>query len=222
MGMDETRWAEVERERRSLADLLDGLTPEQWENGSLCTRWRVKDVAAHVAMTPIPAPGVLTLTAELVRSGGKLWDAGAQIAINHARRPSAQIVDELRRYAGSRRMPTFVNPENLILDLLVHGQDIAVPLDIDRPIPLEAGQAAFARAWSMGWPFHARRRLRGLRLVATDAPVDVGDQTGAWIEGRLADLLLLVTARTEAGLGRLRGAGTSQLQARTRPLGGTS
>lgn len=220
--MDETRWADVQRERRSLAALLDELTAEQWETGSLCARWRVKDVAAHVAMTPIPAPGVGTLLAELVRARGKLWDAGAQIAIDHASRPNAQIVDELRRYAGSRRMPKFVNPENLLLDLLVHGQDIAVPLGVKRPMPSEAAQSGFERAWSMGWPFHARRRLRGLRLVAIDAPVDVGDQTGPRIEGRLADLLLLITGRTEGALPRLHGDGISLLQRKLSSLGGMS
>jgi uncharacterized protein (TIGR03083 family) len=220
--MDETRWAEVQQERRSLAGLLDDLTVEQWETGSLCTRWRVKDVAAHVAMTPIPAPGAGTLLVEFVRARGRLWDAGAQIAINHAGRPYAQIVDELCRNAGSRRMPRFVNPENLLLDILVHGQDIAVPLGTDRPMPSVAAQAGFERAWSMGWPFYARRRLRGMRLVATDAPVDVGDRAGARIEGRLADLLLLVTDRTQAALPRLHGDGAAHLQGRARPLKGIS
>lgn len=209
--MDETRWADLRRERLTLAALLDELPATQWESGSLCSRWRVKDVAAHVAMTPIPAPDVGTLLAALVRARGKLWEAGAQIAIDHANRPNAQIVDELRRNAGSRRMPKFVNPENLLLDLLVHGQDIAIPLGIERPMPIEAAQSGFERAWSMGWPFHAKRRLRGIRLVANDAPIDVGDHTGARIDGGLADLLLLITGRTEAALSRLQGDGITLL-----------
>lgn len=35
-------------ERADFAGLLEGLTPEQWEAPSLCERWRVRDVAAHV------------------------------------------------------------------------------------------------------------------------------------------------------------------------------
>ena len=51
--MDEERsWELIAAERRALADLLDGLTPEQWEAPSLCAGWRVRDVAAHVALTP--------------------------------------------------------------------------------------------------------------------------------------------------------------------------
>ena len=35
-------------ERTDLADLLETLTPEQWEAPSLCQGWRVRDVVAHV------------------------------------------------------------------------------------------------------------------------------------------------------------------------------
>ncbi|MBA2507260.1 MAG: hypothetical protein H0V32_00750 [Nocardioidaceae bacterium] len=62
----------------------------------------------------------------------------------------------------------------------------------------------------MGWPFHARRRLRGLRLVATDADLSVGD--GALVEGTVGDLLLLITGRTAAATRRLRGPGVEQIR----------
>jgi uncharacterized protein (TIGR03083 family) len=35
-------------ERADLADLLATLTPEQWNGPTLCTRWQVRDVVAHV------------------------------------------------------------------------------------------------------------------------------------------------------------------------------
>ena len=35
-------------ERRDFLDLLEGLSPQQWGQPSLCKRWRVKDVVAHV------------------------------------------------------------------------------------------------------------------------------------------------------------------------------
>ncbi|HNM85526.1 MAG TPA: maleylpyruvate isomerase family mycothiol-dependent enzyme, partial [Mycobacterium sp.] len=34
-------------ERREFADFLATLTPEQWDEPSLCSRWRVRDVVAH-------------------------------------------------------------------------------------------------------------------------------------------------------------------------------
>lgn len=209
--MDEARWSDIERERESLADLLDSLTPKQWEVPSLCARWRVRDVAAHVAMTPIPEPSTPTLLRELARARGHLWNAAAEIAIAYAQRPTSAIVEELRRQADSRRFPAFSNPENMLLDTLIHGQDVALPLGIQRPMPTEAALAGFRRTWSMGWPFHAQRRMRGIRLVATDAPLAVGDVDGARIEGLLADLLLLISGRTSTALARLEGEGKALL-----------
>ncbi len=201
--MDATGWQALEHERLSLADLLEELTPDQWAAPSLCTRWRVRDVAAHVAMTPT-APSVPALVGALIRARGDLWAAGADVAIAHAARPAEDLVAELRRDAASRRMPAITTGDNLLMDALVHGQDIAVPLGVPRPMPTDAARAGFDRVWTMGWPFHARRRFRGYRLVATDADVDVG--AGAVIEGELRALLLLITGRTRAAVPHLRGA----------------
>jgi uncharacterized protein (TIGR03083 family) len=209
VGMDaEARWLRIEAERRSLADLLAGLTPDQWEAQSLCSEWRVRDVAAHVAMTPTePRPG--TIITGLVKARGDVWAMGRDVARAHAERPTEEIVHELRRDAALRTMPFVTNARNILLDVVVHGQDIAVPLGIDRSVPTDAGVASFERAWSMGWPFWARRRMRGTRLVATDAPVDVGE--GDVVEGTLADLLLLVTGRSQAAAQRLAGPGLARL-----------
>ena len=83
-----------------------------------------------------------------------------------------------------------------LIDVLVHGQDIALPLGRTRPMPTAAAAAAAQRAWDMGFPFRARKRLAGLRLAATDADWAVG--SGEPVEGPIAALLLLVTGRDAA------------------------
>ena len=40
----------------ALADLLDGLTTAQWESPSLCSEWRIRDVAAHLTTVSVPVP----------------------------------------------------------------------------------------------------------------------------------------------------------------------
>jgi len=41
--------AELARdERADLADLLATLSPEEWDARTLCARWRVRDVVAHL------------------------------------------------------------------------------------------------------------------------------------------------------------------------------
>ena len=206
----ESQWRWVETERRSLAALLAELGAEQWESPSLCTEWRVRDVAAHVAMTPAGEPATRQLLAGLVRARGDLWAFGRDVAIAWgAQRTPADVVAVLDQQAASRRMPRVTNAANLLLDVLVHGQDIAVPLGIDRPVPTEPGAAALRRIWAMGWPFHARRRLAGLALVATDADVRLG--AGAEVRGPLAALLLLSTGRAAAACERLTGPGLAGL-----------
>jgi uncharacterized protein (TIGR03083 family) len=213
--MDDALWSAVSSERLGLADTLTSLTPEQWTTQSLCSEWTVRDVAAHLAMTPT-APTLATILVGILRSRGDIWAFGRDIARDYAKRPTEAIIAELRRTASSHHLPPLTNPDNALLDIVVHGQDITRPLHIDRPIPTEAGLAAFDRAWSMGWPFHARRRMRGYGLIATDADLRVG--SGTPVEGRLGDLLLLITGRRAAALPGLTGPGVTQL-AETHPTG---
>ena len=53
----DAKWAAIASERRFLADLMDGRPDTDWERPSLCHEWRVRDVVAHVALTP-RSPGV--------------------------------------------------------------------------------------------------------------------------------------------------------------------
>jgi hypothetical protein len=66
----------------------------------------------------------------------------------------------------------------------------------------------------MGWPFWAKRKLRGVRLVATDSDWSAGD--GPDVRGSTDALLLLMTGRTVV-LPRLAGAGTDILDRRFAP-----
>lgn len=202
-------WAAVASERRSLADLLDALTPAQWDTPSLCSEWRVRDVAGHLAMTPVGDPSVGEMIRGLARNRGDIWGMGRDVAVAWSARPTAEIVAVMRETATSRRRPAVTTDANVLLDVIVHGQDIAVPLGLHRPVPVEAGAASFDRIWRMGWPFWARRRLRGVSLVAADADVRVGD--GPEVRGSLAALLLLVSGRTEAAVGLVEGPGVAQL-----------
>lgn len=206
MDWDES-WRVIARQRRELADLLDGLSAAEWETPSLCAGWRVRDVAAHVALAPQP-PSIRAMTADAVRARGRFHQLNHDLAVRHAQRPVTDLVDGLRRYADSRRLPIVTNYRNILFDTLVHAQDIALPLGRQLPTPPEAAAAAATRVWTMGWPFWARRRLRAVRLVATDVNWAVG--TGPDVTGPIDALLLLLTGRTVA-LSRLTGAGLARV-----------
>jgi uncharacterized protein (TIGR03083 family) len=206
-------WVVIAQQRRALADLLDDLTPQEWEAPSLCERWRVRDVAAHLAMTP-HSPGIGRILYEGLRARGDFDGLNHDMAVRYAARPTAELVAGLRADADNRSRPAITTWRNLLFDTIVHVQDVALPLGRGVPMPPDGTVAGLDRVWRMGWPFWARRRLRGLRLVATDADWAVGD--GDEVRGPAGALLLLVTGRGAVAQPLLDGPGTARL---TTPAG---
>ena len=137
-----------------------------------------------------------------------------QTAIRQAERPVEDYPAMLRAMIGSRRKAPFISDLEPLLDQLVHGQDMAVPLGHAREMPPGAAATAAQRGWSMNFPFHAKRRLRGFTLAATDHPWTVGD--GPVVEGPIRALLMLVTGR-DVVLPELSGPGADELRARLQP-----
>lgn len=121
-------WTAVRAERLALADLLDGLTDEQWATPSLCAGWSVKDVAAHVA--PTVGGGIGAFLVALLRSGFDPDRASRRVVRAVASVPATEVVADLRGHAGQRSSPPGLAPASQLADVLVHTLDIAVPLGI--------------------------------------------------------------------------------------------
>jgi uncharacterized protein (TIGR03083 family) len=200
-------WQVISRERALTADLLESLRPEQWREATLCAGWTVRELAGHLAYGPTARLGDVLV--QMARAGGSFNRMVDRTARREATRPTAELVAALRAAAGTRRLTPGQTLPNAVLDILVHTQDVAVPLGIDRPVPAEAARIAAADVWRHRFPFHARRRLRGLSLVATDAGWTAG--AGARVEGPISALLLLMTGRY-AALDQLTGPGAAQLR----------
>ena len=49
----DTNWRHVDTQRALAADLLEGLSEQQWAQPSLCTEWSVRDVAAHLTFAQV-------------------------------------------------------------------------------------------------------------------------------------------------------------------------
>jgi uncharacterized protein (TIGR03083 family) len=210
MNRDEV-WQAIDGERLSLANLFGSLSAGEWETESLCTGWRVRDVAAHLTLAHM---GMLAGVLEMLRARGSLNRMIRDTAVRQASLPTGQYAVLLRGMIGSRRTAPGITELEPLIDVLVHGQDIAIPLARARPMPPAAAAAAATRVWSMGRPFHAERKLSGFRLVATDDPWSAGQ--GRQVEGSIAAILLLLTGRP-AALPQLAGPGAAELQARLSP-----
>lgn len=205
-------WRVIAAERLSLAEQLDGLSDAQWDEPSLCDGWRVRDVVSHLVLGANP-PAWPTRISWTLRKAGRFNPLNRDLAIHFAAAPPSRLTAQLREHAGSQRLPAplVTNHLTTLLDVLVHGQDIAVPLRLGRPVPVDAAAVAATKAWTMGWPFWAKRRLRGLRLTATDVDWSVG--SGVPVEAPIAAVLLALVGRPAAAA-QLSGEGADDLGAR--------
>jgi uncharacterized protein (TIGR03083 family) len=206
MDSDEV-WRTIDEQRSDVADLLDKLSEQEWSTPSLCAAWTVRQVAAHLTLAHMR---LLPCLVAIGRSRGSIDRMIRDTAIRQARLPVQDYAPRLRAMIGSRRTVPFVTELEPLLDILVHAQDIARPLGRAWPMPVDAAMTAADRVWSMSAPFHARRRLAGYQLVATDTRWHVG--SGQPVEGPMAALLLLLTGRP-AALTQLSGTGAADLAA---------
>jgi len=211
-------WQVIDRERLSLANLLDELSAPEWESPSLCAGWRVRDVAAHLTLSRM---GLFPVVVAAVRARGNFNRMVHDTAVRQARLPAREYAPRLRAMAGSRRKAPGVSHLEPLIDILVHGQDIAIPLGRIRPVPAEAAMAAADRVWPDLFPWRAARKLGGFRFAATDCAWTAGE--GPLVEGPIAAILLLLTGRN-AALSRLSGPGTAALAipAGATPINGAS
>ncbi|PSR68188.1 maleylpyruvate isomerase family mycothiol-dependent enzyme [Nocardia sp. MDA0666] len=202
-------WQAVAAERTSLVELLRSLPENGWEQPSLCADWRVRDVVAHLILSADSGLGAILFN--LIRARGDFDRMVRDTAIRHAdRRTTTQLLAELHDSIGARVTPVGTTPVDRLMDLLVHGQDIAIPLGIPREMPAAAAELALDRIWNGGFPFHARKKFGHYHLVASDSEWTAG--TGPVIEGSGTTLLLLITGRRPAR-DQLTGEGAAQLMA---------
>lgn len=186
-------WRVIDEQRLRVADLLDSLSPKEWETQSLCRAWRVRDVAAHLTLAQM---GFATFLWEALRARFRFNAMIRDSALRAGRGPVEGHAPKLRAMVGSRRRAPFLTPSEPLIDILVHAQDMAIPLLRDFPMPRDGAAHAAQRVWQMGPPFHASKKFRGLRLEAIDADWSAGD--GQVIRAPIAQLVLLLTGRGDA------------------------
>lgn len=204
---DDGYWSEVTELRLRIADLLADLSPAEWDADSLCAGWRIRDVAGHLSI--VPTITTWQLMAAAPRGGFDMNRINTLVAVRHGSRPTAEIVQAIRAHATARRTARVLDVRNSLFDLIVHSQDIALPLGRDFGVRPAVTGRGLERVWSMGFPFKASQRLAGLALVANDTDWRVGE--GPLVEGPALPLLLLLTGRTAAARPHLTGSGVDLL-----------
>lgn len=195
-------------ERQDFAELLAGLSPGQWDQPSLCERWRVRDVVAHVLSYDELSPRELVW--RFVKGGFIPIRVNAIGVAEYARRSPEQLTELMRASIPPRGLTSAFGGMIALVDGMIHQQDIRRPLGIPRTIP----QHRLRVVLDYALPVPAVRgawRARGVRLVATD--LDWTHGNGPEVNGPGEALLMAMAARPDA-LNQLSGPGKTILAQR--------
>ena len=139
----------------------------------------------------------------VIRHPGSLGGINRMIRLSaryKAEQPVEQLIGDLRATIGSRRSNLGVTNLETLIDILVHGQDIAIPLERDLEMPISASATAASRVRSQLCTSTGRVfrdiGVRRFQLIATDTTWCEGD--GPEVRGPIFAILLLLTGRRAA------------------------
>lgn len=188
----EELWAHIHAERRALAQVLAGLSDEQWHHETLCPGWDVRDVAAHVIAHP--QIRVHEMAGMLARNLGRGYNTMTlrEVQRRGARETPESILRDFETYDGSTRTVPGTTMREALIDVLLHTQDILRPLGLSHDMPPEAAAVAADRARSLAW-LTGWTPAKRLRLVATD--VDWTRGSGPEVRGPMQELLMIAGGR---------------------------
>jgi len=201
-------WPLIHEQRRKVGDMMATLTPEQWDAGSLCAGWRVRDVAAHCVETQLMTPA--RFFGRYLGSGFRFDQFNAGGVDRHRSESTDALLAEYRSSAPGTNAPP--GPVlTWLAEALIHGEDMARPagkrIDTSPEVLIEV--ANYARRTKP--LLHGKDRSLGLKLRATDVDWTAGE--GPEVSGPAASLILAITGRRPA-LDDLSGDGLETLRSR--------
>ncbi|BAH50619.1 maleylpyruvate isomerase family mycothiol-dependent enzyme [Rhodococcus opacus] len=186
-----TLWSAAATERAALADDLAGLHEAQWAQQSLCGRWVVEEVVAH-----------LTAAASIgaVRWFGSVLGARFDFDLHNDRRLAeyrgatpTETLEWFRRIVTSTTSAP--GPTAAWLgEVVVHAQDIRRPLGLARTPAVETVTEVAGFYARRDFTVAGRSAIEGLRLEATDGPFTTG--TGPMVSGTTLALTMAMAGRS--------------------------
>lgn len=201
--------ARTSANRRVLADFFDGLADDQLRRRSLCGAWTVREVLGHLVM---PLTGSLGgFLRQVVRARGSINRASEAVAGELAQRPVSELTALLRDRADHHAKAPGVGPMGQMADGCVHLRDCARPLGLSDDVSIDDWRMVLDWLPSGVPGLVPKRRVEGLRLVATDQEWSWG--AGEEITGPSEALAMAVTGRV-AALDDLSGPGVDVLRNR--------
>lgn len=176
---------------QGLADLLTSSPVDTWDAPSLCEKWLVRHVIAHVTMPARLTPELFG--AEMAAAGGDFTTLSDTVATRDASLPVADLLDQLRSAGLHAWQPPGGGAAGALSHAVIHSLDVTVALDRPAVTPTVAATAVLdlltaARGTWFGVD------LTEVRLEATDTDWSWG--TGQLVRADTGSLVALLSGRT--------------------------
>jgi len=203
---DTELWAFVHEERAALAEDLAGLAPEQWRHATLCGRWDVEDVVAHLVAAA--STGRWAWLRSIVGARFRTDVHNQRRMTEHRGATPAETFERFRAVVTSTVAPTG-HTAAYLGEVLVHAQDVRRPLGIARTPGVDALTAVADFYVRENFAVNSRTVAAGVELRADDGPFAAG--SGPLVTGSTLALVMAMAGR-EAYLEELDGPGVPVLR----------
>src|SRR4051794_27261864 len=135
MSDDAKTWAMIHRERAAVADMIEALTPDQWQQPSLCNGWTVGLMAGHILLAAEQTPG--NFTRGMLANGFQFNRYMDRATKARGGMGKDEIVRRLRDRTTTTNKPPAPTVA-MLGEIVVHGEDIRHPLGLSRVVPSAA------------------------------------------------------------------------------------
>ena len=201
-------WSAAHAERATLADDVAGLDDAQWAQPSLCGRWVIEEVVAH--LTAAASIGPVRWFASVLGARFDFDLHNDRRLAEHRGTTPAETLERFRRVTTSTTAP--LGPTAAWLgEVVVHAQDIRRPLGIVRTPAVDVVTLVADFYARRDFAVRSRSVINGLRLEATDGSFAAG--TGPLVSGTTLALTMAMAGR-RGYCDDLAGAGVHTLRAR--------
>jgi len=170
-----------------LADLLASAPEQTWDAPSLCEKWQVRHVVAHVTMPVRFTPQ--RYGAEMAAAGGDFTVLSDTVAARDASLPIDDLLAQLRAPQLHAWQPPGGGAAGAVSHAVIHSLDVTVALDRPPVAPVEALVAVLDQLTAANGAYFGVD-LTGVRLEASDTDWSWGGgQTVRADSGALVALL---------------------------------
>ena len=174
-----------------LAELLDAAGDESWDAPSLCEKWLVRHVVAHMTMPVRLTPQ--QYGAEMAAARGDFTVLSETVAARDASLPLPELLEQLRSPVLHAWQPPGGGAVGALSHAVIHSLDVTVALERPAVAPREAVTALLDALTAPDGNWFGIE-LTDVRLEATDSGWSWG--SGQVVRGDGGQLLALLSGRT--------------------------